>query len=237
MENSTSKTASFQLSPEAKLTFNKLKESIFKKTKEMLSNMQFGKIKILIGILLITLAAIYMMNDYLKVRREQLSSLQNKNGTIIQKLNQINDQLESLSSNPRNSKDQQIKLEKIENNIAALQKELMDIAKVTDIQKVSTQLDSVKEDVDSQMSDLKKAVSEGLGNKQYLEPDALPFHVISVDVIGGQPYVSVNYADHVSPLGITDSLVGWRLIAADFDSHAAEFVNDKNQFVKISLQG
>ncbi len=87
------------------------------------------------------------------------------------------------------------------------------------------------------MLDLKKSVSSSLGNKEYLDSSLLPFQVISIDVIGGEPYISINYADHISPLGVGDLLVGWRVTSADSDQGIAVFVNEKNQFIRISLQG
>jgi len=65
----------------------------------------------------------------------------------------------------------------------------------------------------------------------------LPFHVLAVDVIAGEAYVSVDYAHHVSPMALDDLLGSWRLDSADYDSNTAEFVNEKNQFVRVNLKG
>ena len=173
-----------------------------------------------------------------KTNVTDLVSLQNKRSeTILRELNEINSVLHDVESNPFNTKQQQMSLQSLEKDIASTQKSMVDVAKSTDIQKVSNQISLVKDDIDSQMGDLKKAVSKSIGSKEYLDASVLPFHVISVDVIAGQPYVSINYANHISPLAIGDLLTGWRVVNADYDSGIAEFSNEKNQYVKVSLQG
>ena len=166
-----------------------------------------------------------------------VSSQNKRSEAILRELNDINSVLHDVESNPFNTKQQQMSLQSLEKDIASTQKSMIEVAKSSDIQKVSGQLASVKDDIDTQMSDLKKAISESTAGKQYLEASALPFHVISVDVIAGQPYVSVEYASHVSPLAVGDSLTGWRVTSSDYESGVAEFANEKNQSVKVSLQG
>jgi hypothetical protein len=157
--------------------------------------------------------------------------------TIMRELSQINAVLHDVESNPVNTKQQQIALQTLEQNITSIQKSIIGVAKGDDIQKVSSQIASVKEDFDVQISDLKKTVSEGSNSKQYIEASTLPFHVISVDVIAGQSYVSVEYANHISPLAIGDVLAGWRTVNADYDAGVCEFVNEKNQYVKVNIHG
>ena len=206
--------------------------------KTVIENKKYLKRIIFGGFLFVILIGLFITTQFVNNKKNHLSTLTNKNNEIIlNKLNQVNEQLETLARSPSNSKEQQLKLQSIEKNIAEIHQSLVAVAKTADIQKISTQIESVKDVVDSQMNEIKKAVSEYAGNKQYLDPNSLPFHVISIDVISGEPYVSVNYQDHVSPLGISDMLSGWRLITADYDVNMAEFVNDKNQYVKINLQG
>jgi hypothetical protein len=166
------------------------------------------------------------------------ASLQNKrNEIILHELDDISSVLHDVASNPLNSKQQQMALQSLEKNILITQKAMVDVARSSDIQKVSGQIASVKDDIDAQMNDMKKVISEGMGSKQFLETSALPFHVISVDVIAEQPYVSVEYANHISPLAIGDVLTGWRVIRADYESGLAEFENEKNQLVKVNIHG
>jgi len=167
-----------------------------------------------------------------------LISLQNKrNAIILSELEGINSALHTVENNPFNSQQQQIALQALEKNIMSAQKSMLDVSKTSDIQKISSQITSVKDDIDSQMSDMKKIISETTSSKQVLDASTLPFHVISVDVIAGQPYIAVEYHNHIFPLAIGDSLTGWRVVSADYESGIAEFANEKNQYVKLSLQG
>lgn len=190
-----------------------------------------------VGVAIVAVTGFSLMM-YIKSPRDQFVSMQlKKSDTILRELGDINSQIQKISLNPSESKLAEAAFTKIQDDLAAIHQSVADIAKSSEIQKVSSEIELVRNDVDTQMGDIKKAVSESMGNKQYLEPSALPFQVVSVDMIGGQPYVSVNYEDHVSPLGVSDLLAGWRLTSADYDAGYAEFVNAKNNFVKVNLQG
>lgn len=170
--------------------------------------------------------------------KSQAFDVQNKKSDVIlSELNDISTQLDRLTVNPAEPRESEKALKQISSDISDIHNVIATIAKSDDVQKVSDEVSAVKDDVDTQMEDIKKTMSESIGNKQYLDSDVLPFHVISVDMIGGEPYVSVNYQDHVSPLGVSDLMAGWRLSSADYDSGSVEFVNEKNQYVKIGLQG
>lgn len=215
--------------PPVKNTFIKIKKMVI----NGLSKKNISFVMLTIGLCGVIIAYRYQS----RLHESHLSSLQMKrNEQILHVLNDVNGQLASLSKTPANNVQKQALL-KIENDLVGLQQSIIEVAKSSDIQKVSSQISSVKEDMDEHMSDIKRAVSDSMGNKQFLNANVLPFHVISIDVIGGQPYVSVNYADHVTPVGVSDVLAGWRLILADYDASVAEFVNDKDQYVKVSLQG
>jgi hypothetical protein len=191
----------------------------------------------IVPVLINSLVLAAMMTSILFIIENRSTGTENKkNDAVMRELNEISAEVHTVSMNP-NIKEQNKEFDLIEKNIAAVQQTIADVAKSSDVQKVSNQITSVKDDVDFQMNDIKKAVSEGMGNKQYLDESSLPFSIISVDVVSSEPYVSVNYADHITPLGISDTLANWRLVSADFDGRSAEFVNEKNQYVKISLKG
>ena len=170
--------------------------------------------------------------------KNTVTASQNKrNEAILRQLNEINAVIHDVENNPRNTKQQQIVLQALEKDVSFVQKSLKDVAKSTDIHKVSDQIASIKDDVDSQLSDLKKSISTNHSNSQYLTTNDLPFHVLSVDVIAGQPYVSVDYASHIAPIGVGDLLAGWRVITVDYDTETAEFIKENDQHVKITLSG
>lgn len=155
---------------------------------------------------------------------------------ILRELNTIQSQLDVLSGNTNNQK-QQSAFNTIQNELSALQQSMVAFAKASDIQKVSSQIASIKDDVDLKMGDIKQAIMGNNGGKHYLDPQVLPFHVVAVDVIAGLSYVSVDYSNHISPLAVGDVLAGWRVVAAYYEAGVAEFMNDKNQYVKVTMQG
>jgi hypothetical protein len=216
-------TASIKVFPQ-----DQLKKGVLAKLNKHIKSMP-----VLINSLVLTA----MIMSILFIIENHSTGTQNKKTDVVMReLNEISAQVHAVSKNP-NIKEQNKEFYVIEKNIAVVQQSIADVAKSSDVQKVSNQITSVKDDVDSQMNDIKKSVAEGMGNKQYLDESSLPFNIISVDVVSSEPYVSVNYSDHVTPLGISDTLANWRLVAADFDGRSAEFVNEKNQYVKVNLKG
>ncbi len=155
---------------------------------------------------------------------------------ILRELKTMQRQLDIFSGNTNNPKQQSV-LNTIQSQLSALRESMVEIAKTSDIQKVSSQITSVKDDVDIKMSDMMHVVTSFNGGKQYLDSNALPFRVLAVDMIAGLPYVSVDFSNHVSPLTVGDSLAGWQVVAAYNEAGVAEFVNDKNQYVKVVVQG
>jgi hypothetical protein len=188
------------------------------------------------GLIVVPISVIYSGNRIKSIT--DLLSTQNKQAEVtLHKLNDINLTLHDIESNPNNSKQQQATFQALGQDMASVQKSMTDVAKSAEVQRVLNQIFSTKEDIDSQISDLKKSVADGGSNKQYLDASALPFHVVSVDVIGEQAFVLIDYANHLSLVAVSDVLAGWRVISADYDSSIAEFANEKNQYVKVILQG
>lgn len=196
---------------------------------------RYNFLHIVVGSFIILPLIIFL---YVSYPHENKVEAQNKkhNEIVLNELSDINNQMKIIVNHPDQVRMYQA-LQSIKNDAGDIQKSVKDVAKTTDIQKVSNQINGIKEDVDNQISDLKKTVVSGMSNKQVLDPAALPFHVISIDVIAGQSYVTVDYANHILPIAIGDLLAGWRVNSADYDSRVAEFVNEKNQFVQINLQG
>jgi ABC-type multidrug transport system fused ATPase/permease subunit len=190
------------------------------------------------GVVGLVLVLLVITHFYGKSSSKSQQALQIKrNELMLLQLKEINSKLAEIITNPGDAKVQQEAQMTAQRDISDIQKSILDVAKSADLQKLSIQISSMKDDVDTQMSELKKAVTDGAANKQYLDADVLPFHVVAVDVISGQRYVSVNYADHVTPLALGETLAGWRLTQADFDSYSCEFINEKNQYVHVSLPG
>lgn len=200
---------------------------------------KYSKNKKIITILFVIFSLFFILFvDYKQKNLIELISTQNKRSEIsLRQLNEINSVIHNLEINPSNTKSQLDTLHVLEKNIEIIKASMIDIAKNTDIQKVSNQVESIKDEINSQLGDLKTLISQSIGKKDYLDASTLPFHVISIDVIAGQPYVSVQYENIVSPLSIGDLLAGWRVINISFESGIVEFENEKDQYIKVSLQG
>lgn|GEM_PF-2454123 len=190
------------------------------------------------GGLIMLLIAILLLINHQDSAVSTLALNENKRTSVVMReLNDINNQLQTLSSSPQNSEDFKTAISTINTDLADIHKSISEVAKAADVQRVSSQISSMKDDVDSQMLDLKRAVANSQDAKQYLDPKVLPFHVISIDVISQQPFVSINYASHVTPFAVGDAVAGWQITAADYDAAQVVFKNDRDQYVKVSLLG
>lgn len=185
-------------------------------------------------LILISTLEVYKKSNYL--RNNSLAESKN-NKFMLNKLNEINNSVAIIRRNSTNKKQQDYLLHNIEQNIQSLIKADTDTAKLSDIKTVTDQLSTVKDHIDMRMDNLKKTIFDTLGEKQYLDASELPFDVISVDVIAGQPYVTVNYNKLILPLAIGDTLAEWHLNITDYVSTESEFENGKKQFIKVKLKG
>jgi len=187
---------------------------------------------IILWFLLILMTLIYFQHQSLA--STQINN--NKNATLIlNELNDINNQLQPLSASSQHSRSFQAAFEGIQSDLESLQKQFTDFIQTTNLQHVSSQLTDMHHDVDQQLLDLKNEVAGSNGTKNYLDPHLLPFQVIAVDVITGQPYVSINFDQHIMPLMIGDTLVGWTLIDADYSTSHATFQNNQHQLIQIQI--
>lgn len=196
-----------------------------------------GNTTFIISAVSILLAGLFLLSISHKVNDHEAGLVKSQeiyNKKIIQDMGIINNQLEQLAKHTTDTK-QKALIQSIEDGISDLNKSINDVAKISDVQKVSGQLTDMKGDLENYMSDIKKTISTSVGDRKYLNPDILPFHVLSVDIISGQPYASIEYSDHISPIGVSDVIAGWKLVSADYDSGMAEFMNEKKQYVKVSL--
>lgn len=155
--------------------------------------------------------------------------------TIVAQLSDVNVQLQKLVTSSQDTKTFKNALANLAEDVSAIEKNVNNLAKASDVQAVSSEISSMHNDVDGQMLDLKRMVANS--SKDYLDPKVLPFHVISLDVISQQPFVSIDYDHHLTPLTIGDSMAGWQITSADYSSGQVEFKNDHNQYVKVLLQG
>lgn len=184
---------------------------------------------IIITSLILLLSIIVALHSW-----QEAGSQQNKRMMfVLRKLSNIQSDI-NLFSKSLNQKEQKMMLDKIERSLDQTKQSIEPLAKMSDIKNISSQLASAQTEVDKRISELQETIKNP-DNKQYLNSNVLPFHVITVDVIAGQPYVSIDTNGLILPLSISDSMSGWRLIAADFETGFAEFMNEKMQYVKINI--
>jgi hypothetical protein len=153
--------------------------------------------------------------------------------SVTAQLNTVQRALTQLSYHNQNPEDFKNDLTNISNNMSILTKSIDQSAKTSDIDKITAQTMLIKQNID----ELKKLIAESGNGKEYLDAKTLPFKVISVDVISQQPFVSIDYQNHITPMGIGDTVAGWQIVSADYDNAKAEFKNSKDQYIKMNLQG
>ncbi len=151
----------------------------------------------------------------------QQSAQNTHTNRILSQITDMNRQLQLLQESPQNS--------------AAFKDSFVKINE--DLSNVQQTLSTIQTDMDTQMSDLKKAIQADPNRKQYLDRKELPFQVISIDVMAEQPMVSIDYDHHRMPMMIGDAQAGWELVQADFSTATAEFKNETDQYIKVIIQG
>jgi hypothetical protein len=153
--------------------------------------------------------------------------------SLLQKLDSMNTQIVQLSTNSNNSENFNASLSTLRQQMQSVEKGVNENAKGSEIHQISSQLSSLSREIEA----LKKIISTNSSGKEYLDKSELPFSVNTIDVIAESPFVSVNYQHTMMPLEAGDSLAGWQLVSADYNSGTVEFKNDKNQFVDVAIQG
>jgi len=190
------------------------------------------KLLIMMFLPMLALFILIIISNFQLNYRINSSQNDNKLNTIIKKINDVGFALSQVENRPNILEYNQKKLEK---DMTSVKQSLENISKESDISKIADQIHLIQSNIDKQIDDIKKSLSSNLNTKQYLNQSNLPFEMLTIDVISGQSYVSVNYNNHVFPLAINDVLAGWRVKVADFDENTAEFVNSKGQYIKIIL--
>ncbi len=186
-------------------------------------------ILVMIMITWILIYLFFVSADKNQSRQIQLESRQNQ--VMAMRLNDVQSTLKKMSSNLPDS-EFKTTLQQLSSNVNDVGKHIADTAKTVDVKQLSTQLTEIKSDID----DLQKMLSDSIG-LAYSNPKLLPFQITAMDVISGQPFITIAYDHHLWPMGIGDVIAAWQLVSVDYRSETAEFVNDAGQRVKISNKG
>ena len=221
-----------------KLGFRNFNENFYQNT---IKNNRLFPIVVVstIGFLLVVILAVMIHQGHNFSTTAQLQN--QKSRVILHEINEMNDAIHKLSTTAQHSEEYKEALNNMSQTLAQLAKTAVTL---NDLHAVSTQIQSMQNEVDNQLGDLKSEFS--LTHKHYLDADALPFKVISIDVMDGQPFVSVEYQHLMTPLAVGDALAGWKVSYADYANSAVEFEknpkdknneDNKKQYVKVVIQG
>jgi hypothetical protein len=158
--------------------------------------------------------------------------LHHENHTFLNQMNAVQQQITQLSEEDVNTDNVKSSLAHISTDISAIKSEEALTATSTDMNKVENQLAIIKQAMD----ELKKLAVQNNNGKEFIDAKNLPFKVLSVDVIAQQPFVSIQYDHHITPLGIGDTIAGWQIVDADYSNGSVEFKNNQSQYIKVNLQ-
>ncbi len=175
--------------------------------------------------------SVYVFFDSLHRTEQSANSVDHRSVVMLSQLRDLRSQLQKIADNTNNPATILTTIASLTNELDKIERAVSDNAKTSDVKKVGDQLVTVQSD----LSDLEKIISTQFNTKKYMDAKQLPFQVNHLDMISGQPFVSVDYDHHITPLGIGDSLNGWTLSAADYAGQAVEFSNTQGQYVKIIL--
>lgn len=216
----------------AKLDITTLSLSGLRTARECLNHIvQHRKKALIVGGLIITMAIFYaafttMSSVHTPVTNT--SDLAYELKAIKEQLITLKNDLKHINAEPE---DHQLLV-----NIDSLKHDLATVATSSDIKQLQDKLNLIRSDINSQVNDLRKEINDKILHKETLNASVLPFQVLSVDMINGQPFVNVEFDHHIAPLSVGDVLSGWRLFSADYDSATAQFLNEHNQYVKVNLE-
>jgi hypothetical protein len=165
---------------------------------------------------------LFQKNDHLS--KSMLQMEKTRETALIEQISNIRAQLDKLGVGTQNA----TQASNMNRALVTLEKEVTGTAKSEELQKIAA-------DMESRLDELEKTVTDSAYAKHYVDAKTLPFQVVSVDVISGQVFVSVDYERRMVPLGIGDSLAGWKVIDADYDHVSVELVNNQGQYIKIDV--
>lgn len=186
-------------------------------------------------LLVALLLMIYIFNG--KRNINNFVAMEQKNAVvIINRLQNIDSQLNQLTSTHYTPENFKTNIVNISSEIASLKSMLSSTVNKVDIQNVANQITSAKDELNTNILDIKKAVIDSSQSKQYISLKSLPFKVVSIDVISEKSFVSIEYDNHITPLLLGDSVAGWNLTSASYETGMAEFKNTKDQYIKLSIK-
>lgn len=199
-----------------------------------------------VGIVIIACVIIvaidYVLSD--KQDKELMLNIE-KQINDLKPLTAVNDNLIGITTKLNNIETQVLKpstnVEPLQQQITNLTEETKALNKENKESKelISTSIDNVARDLKESLSGIEDELLD-LNEKQkqavFIKEDNLPFGVLHIDNIQGNTIATIRYNNTIFPISEGENLAGWRLIRAAFHEQEAEFVNDKNEHVRVSLK-
>ncbi len=178
----------------------------------------------------LVLLAIFLMSAFfvslsqvLTIEKSRFQLEDKRTVFLTEQINSLRAQVEKLASTQDSAP-----VKKLSDELGVIEKDVSGVAKSAELEKIAVEMET-------HLDEMEKMIVSTSTNKKYLDAKLLPFQVTSVDVISQQPFVSVNYNHQMMPLGVGDSLAGWKILNADYAAMEVEFENDQGQFVKVRV--
>lgn len=143
-----------------------------------------------------------------------------RQANILSRLDEIQSQIVSLKADHAQIQSLQASLSHLQETMATEQS-LTALAKSSEVQQLTKQLQQWKSTTHSPYS------LKNNHQKSKPVPMTLPFHVNSLDIIAGSPYISIEYQQASLPLRVNDPLAGWKAIDMDITNSKVVFENLK----------
>lgn len=178
-----------------------------------------NKYLLFIAAVFFVLVSYEQLNHHATMQYHQSISLNHELKQIQETLNEI--------VNISMSNQQQTIRDKTNKSFSLLQQTLIEL---------ESQISATQENMNAHFKIIHEALVDKKEDKPYMDANVLPFHVISVDMMEDQAFVSIDYGNHTTPLQVGEWIGGWQVFKLNVDSAAVEFVNANKQYVKVRLK-
>jgi hypothetical protein len=208
-----------------------------------LTNKLFKAIKKLmhkktLAIILVIIIVVSVANSLLLISHESLKCFKTNNtDPVFKQLSSIELMLQQAEPKSSDSEQERLSFQQLETNLSSIKTALTSLAKTSDTERIAEQLMHMQIVLNARYDHYDNLLKLLPDKNNNIDASNLPFSVVAIDIIDQTPYVSLNFQDHISPLGVGDKLVDWKLVNADFDENTAVFENAKLQTVRINLNG
>lgn len=170
--------------------------------------------------------AFYVKHEITLIKHSSQVSIA-READILSALNNLQSQLSTLEVDHQQMNEFKADLEQVQHDMVT-QQSLTALAKNADLEKISNQLDQLKQALNIKRTNISRS-KQNLIRRSPLTQTVLPFKVESLDNMAGQPFASVIYHQQFLPVRLNDSLAGWKAIKIDISSGVVVWENAEHQ--------